>query len=183
MLLSRGYPPCRRPPVDGWDGVVDKFIGDSAMVVFGRGWMGGVVDKFIGDSAMVVFGVPEPGPRDAANALDGARAKLAGVVSWNGERGATGDDAVRIGVGVHWGRVFRGAVGDTSRLEFTMLGDTVNVAARLEEATKRAGFPLVVSDALLMAAGLDPTAEDGWVALPDTAIRGRDGDVRHYGRS
>lgn len=148
--------------VDGWDGVVDKFIGDSAMVV---------------------FGVPEPGPRDAANALDGARAKLAGVVSWNGERGATGDDAVRIGVGVHWGRVFRGAVGDTSRLEFTMLGDTVNVAARLEEATKRAGFPLVVSDALLMAAGLDPTAEDGWVALPDTAIRGRDGDVRHYGRS
>ena len=144
---------------------------------------GGVVDKFVGDSAMVVFGVPEAGVHDAANALDGARAILNAVASWNDERAATGDDAVRIGVGVHWGQVFCGAVGDASRLEFTVLGDTVNVAARLEEATKRADLPLVVSEELLTAAGVDPAAQDGWVELPDTTIRGRHGDVRHYGKS
>ena len=143
---------------------------------------GGVVDKFVGDSAMIVFGVPEPSMRDASNALNAGRAILDAVASWNNERGAVGDDGVRIGVGVHWGRVFCGAVGDASRLEFTVLGDTVNVAARLEEATKKASLPLVVSEALLTAAGVDPIAEAGWIALPDTAIRGRDGDVRHYGR-
>ncbi len=61
-----------------------------------------------------------------------------------------------------------------------MLGDTVNVAARLEEATKRANLPLVVSEELLTAAGV---AREGWVELPDTTIRGRYGDVRHYGSS
>ncbi len=144
---------------------------------------GGVVDKFVGDSAMVVFGVPEPDSHDAANALDGARAILDAVVSWNAEREATGDDAVRIGVGLHWGQVFCGAVGDASRLEFTVLGDTVNVAARLEEATKRAELPLIVSDALLSAAGVDPDTRDDWIELPDTTIRGRYGNVRHYGNS
>ena len=139
------------------------------------------MDKFVGDSAMVVFGVPEPGPHDAANALDGARAILNAVASWNDERGAASDDAVRIGVGLHWGEVFCGAVGDASRLEFTVLGDTVNVAARLEEATKRAGLPLVVSEKLLTAAGVDATARDGWIEQPDTTIRGRYGDVHHYG--
>ena len=142
---------------------------------------GGVVDKFVGDSAMVVFGVPEPGPRDAANALNGARAILAAVDSWNDARKAAGDDAARIGIGVHCGRVFCGAIGDESRLEFTVLGDTVNVAARLQELTKRTGYPLVVSDTLLRSADIDPRLESDWVALPDTTVRGRLGDVRLYG--
>ena len=91
------------------------------------------------------------------------------------------DDPVRIGVGAHWGKLFCGAVGDASRLEFTVLGDTVNVAARLQEATKQSGFPLVVSEALLGAADEDSIANESWVALPDAAVRGRDGEVRHYG--
>ena len=161
--------------------MLSRFLGEFRRVVTRAvEERGGVVDKFVGDSAMVVFGVPEPGSRDAANAVDGARAILNAVASWNDERAATGDDTVRIGIGVHWGQVFCGAVGDASRLEFTVLGDTVNVAARLEEATKRANLPLVVSEELLTAAGV---ARDGWVELPDTTIRGRYGDVRHYGSS
>lgn len=142
----------------------------------------GVVDKFVGDSAMVVFGVPEPGLHDAAKALACAGAILDALGAWNAERGATGDDAVRVGIGVHWGPVFCGAVGNTDRLEFTVLGDTVNVASRLEAETKRAGYPLIASAALLAAAGVDPS--DGvWVEIPETAIRGHQGNVRHYGKA
>jgi adenylate cyclase len=142
---------------------------------------GGIVDKFIGDNAMIVFGVPEPGPDDARNALHCARAILASVGEWNAARAARGESPVRIGVGAHWGRVFSGAVGDDTRLEFTVLGDTVNVAARLEEATKRAGLPLLVSEDLLREGGADPA--DGWVALPEAPLRGRHGVVRVYGRA
>lgn len=143
----------------------------------------GVVDKFVGDSAMVVFGVPEPGPRDAADALSCAGAILEALAAWNAERGATGDDAVRVGIGVHWGPVFCGAVGDADRLEFTVLGDTVNVASRLEAETKRAGYRLVASAALLSAAGVDLAKDDGWAEIPEATIRGHEGDVRHYGRA
>jgi adenylate cyclase len=142
---------------------------------------GGIVDKFIGDNAMIVFGVPDSHPDDARNALLCARTIFASVGEWNAARSASGESPVRIGVGAHWGRVFSGAVGDDARLEFTVLGDTVNVAARLEEATKRAGLPLLVSEDLLRAGGSDPA--DGWVALPEAPLRGRHGVVRIYGRA
>jgi adenylate cyclase len=141
---------------------------------------GGVVDKFIGDNAMIVFGVPESSAADAANALACARAILADIARWNSVRQAAGEDLIRVGVGVHWGRVFSGAVGDDTRLEFTVLGDTVNVAARLEEETKRAALPLLASEDVLKAAAVDP-AEAGWTLLPATPLRGRHGVVRVYG--
>jgi adenylate cyclase len=139
---------------------------------------GGVIDKFVGDSAMIVFGVPAPGTDDARNALDCAHAILANVAGWNLERAASGEDSVQVGAGAYWGRVFCGAVGDLARLEFTVLGDTVNVAARLEEETKRAGLPLVVSRALLDAAGDDPAR---WTELTAHTLRGRHGAVQLYG--
>lgn len=139
---------------------------------------GGVIDKFIGDSAMVVFGVPRAGRRDAANALACARALLAEIDGWNGLRVTNGEGAVRVGIGLHWGVVFCGAVGDERRLEFTVLGDTVNIAARLEQLTKEAGFPLIVTGPLLDAAG---EARDRWTALPDGPLRGRTQTVRLYG--
>jgi adenylate cyclase len=138
----------------------------------------GVVDKFVGDSVMIVFGVPEPGERDARDALACARAILAAVAAWNDRRAEAGDDPVRIGVGVHWGRVFSGAVGDEQRLEFTVLGDAVNVAARLEDATKEAGVALLVSEDLLKAAGEQAGA--GWSLVRDAPIRGRRESVRIY---
>ncbi|MGQ9366689.1 adenylate/guanylate cyclase domain-containing protein [Azospirillum sp. ST 5-10] len=139
---------------------------------------GGVIDKFVGDSAMVVFGVPAPGPDDARRALACARALLAELAAWNAARAAAGEDAVRVGVGVHWGEVFCGAVGDDTRLEFTVLGDTVNVAARVEQMTKDTGHALIVTRELLVAAGEAP---EGWTALPETALRGRHHTSRLYG--
>lgn len=149
---------------------------------------GGVIDKFIGDAAMVVFGIPqshgpEPHGRTAGDALACARALLANIEDWNRGRTAAGQDEVRIGIGVHWGPVFCGAIGDAVRLEYTVLGDTVNVAARLQDETKSAGYPLVVSEAVLAAAGPAEGALSGWQPLPPKSLRGRDGEMVLYGWS
>ena len=134
----------------------------------------GIVDKFIGDSAMLVFGVPSPRPNDARRALNCALALLAGTPGgWARDLETTGESgAIEIGIGLHAGDAFCGAVGDEARLEFAVLGDTVNVAARLEQETKTAGLRLVVSRSFLAAAG---ETADGrtWRPLGSRALRGR----------
>jgi adenylate cyclase len=128
---------------------------------------GGVVDKFIGDGALIVFGVPEASPDDAARALACARRLDALIAGWNAKRRF--DPPLRIGVGVHCGEILYGVVGDASRLELTVLGDAVNVAARLEQATKRWGTPILASAAVVGAAG----EADGWCEVTDEPLPGR----------
>jgi adenylate cyclase len=134
----------------------------------------GIVDKFIGDSAMLVFGLPSPGPDDARRALNCARALLAGTPDdWASNLETTdGDGAIEIGIGLHAGDAFCGAVGDEARLEFAVLGDTVNVAAGLEQETKTVGLRLVVSNNFLAAAGETPDARE-WHPLGSRTLRGR----------
>jgi len=134
----------------------------------------GVVDKFIGDAAMLVFGLPSPRPDDARRALTCARALLAGTPGeWARDPEATGGNgAIELGIGLHAGDAFCGAVGDEARLEFTVLGDTVNIAARLEQETKAVGLPLVVSRAFLAAAGETVDGRD-WQQLGARTLRGR----------
>jgi adenylate cyclase len=111
---------------------------------------GGVIDKFIGDGALVLFGVL-PNETDAAlRAIRCAQRLLAGI---EGLRRDHPD--LRIGVGVHNGPVFVGVIGEGERVEFTALGEPVNLAARLEKATKAVGCQLLVSEAALTAAGGD----------------------------
>lgn len=149
---------------------VSAFLGRfRAHVVQAAEASGGVVDKFVGDSAIVVFGVPEARGDEAARALACARSLAAGIAAWN-EAGPPGGP-VRIGMGAHVGPVYAGAVGDSSRLEFTVLGDAVNVAARLEQATKESGGGLAVSRDLVERAG--ETAAAGWQSATATRLRGR----------
>ena len=96
---------------------------------------------------------------------------LGHLAAWNAERQRDGRLSIEISIGAHWGEAFCGAVGDDSRLEFTVLGDTVNVAARLEQTAKLGGHALLVSEELLTAAGdLEGT---GWTRLPPQTLRGR----------
>jgi adenylate cyclase len=134
----------------------------------------GVVDKFIGDAAMLVFGLPSPRPDDARRALSCARALLAGTPGeWaRGPEATSRNGAIELGIGLHAGDAFCGAVGDETRLEFTVLGDTVNVAARLEQETKAVGLPLVVSRAFLAAAG-ERVDGRNWQQLGARTLRGR----------
>jgi adenylate cyclase len=106
-------------------------------------------------------------------ALNCARALLAGVHGcWAGDLETTGgSEAIEIGIGLHAGDAFCGAIGDEARLEFSVLGDTINVAARLEQETKTVGLQLVVSRNLLAAAG---ERADGpqWQPLGSRTLRG-----------
>lgn len=156
---------------------VNRFLGEfRALVTAAADQCGGVVDKFIGDAVMVVFGVPQPKPDAARRALDCARMLTAALGAWNMSRLASGEDEVKFGIGIHHGPAFCGAVGDSMRLEYTVLGDTVNVAARLEEECKSTGVPLIVSEAVFAAAGETPDAKS-WLALPPRRLRGRSGEI------
>ena len=101
----------------------------------------GTLDKFLGDGLMATFGTPDPGSQDAGNAVRCARAMLAEMDRWNREREAAGDQPIEISIGLHYGTVVLGDIGSARRLEYAVLGDTVNVASRLEELIPPSGMP------------------------------------------
>ena len=137
---------------------------------------GGTIDKFVGDAAMIVFGLAGSHDNDAVAALRCADQILLEMQNWSDERMQSGDPAVRVGIGIHHGEVFCGAIGDETRLEYTVLGDTVNVAARLEELTKSVGMPIVVSMDLLEHAGSGASGKE-WQTVETTHLRGRTGEI------
>lgn len=97
---------------------------------------GGSIDKFLGDGILASFGAVSASPTAAADALRAAEAVVAAADSWIAERRAAGLPPLAIGMAVSSGRVVFGAVGDGERLEFTVIGDAVNFAAKLEKHNK-----------------------------------------------
>jgi adenylate cyclase len=97
---------------------------------------GGSIDKFLGDGILTSFGAARPSPTYAADALRAADAVIAAVEAWNAERAARELPPVRVGMALASGRIVFGAVGDGDRLEYTVIGDAVNLAAKLEKHTK-----------------------------------------------
>jgi adenylate cyclase len=132
--------------------------------------LGGTVDKFMGDAIMAVFGSPIQSAEDAGRALRCAIEILEAARRWSLEREQSGQAPVSIGIGAHYGEVFAGALGCKHLLEYTVIGDTVNVAQRLERLTREVGSSLVVSQALLRAAGADKTG--AWRRLPPQQLKG-----------
>jgi adenylate cyclase len=132
---------------------------------------GGTVDKFIGDAIMAVFGSPLQKDDDAARAVNCALDILMAAARWSSERQAEGQPPVAIGIGAHYGEVFAGAVGGEQLLEYTVIGDTVNVAERLERLSREVGSDLVLSSVLLQAAG-DAGARASWRELPPQTLKG-----------
>lgn len=112
---------------------------------------GGTVDKYIGDSIMVHFGTPEPRDDDPVRALACAEAMIEEIEYWNHERKVAGLAPIQIGIGLHYGEVVVGNTGHTRRLEYTVLGDTVNVASRLERLTRGTPSHVMVSNDLVSA--------------------------------
>jgi len=112
----------------------------------------GTVDKFLGDGLMAVFGAPEKTADDARDALLCAVEILDDIDSVHNRRLAVGKRSSTVGVGIHYGPVIQGNVGIADRLEFTTLGDTVNVASRLEHMTREHDAGILLSRELLAAA-------------------------------
>lgn len=131
----------------------------------------GIINKFLGDGFLAIFGAPLADPKAAANALAAAHGMLEAVDRWNKARP---DKPLRVGIGIHLGEAVTGTVGSPQRKEYTVIGDTVNLAARLEQLTKETGSQLLVSSAVHRAT----TGADGATDLGPLPIRGYDEGVR-----
>jgi adenylate cyclase len=138
---------------------------------------GGTIEKYIGDEIFAVFGLPTPSPHDAINALRCGGLMLQALAAWNEERAAKDQPALRIGIGVNYGPAVMGDVGSEHTLAFTVIGDTVNVASRLQSITRELKTPLVVADAVVTQIGGGTLP----VELKDQGereLRGRNGTIR-----
>jgi adenylate cyclase len=158
----------RQRPADETVTMLNDFFAEMIDIVDRNN---GIINKFLGDGFLALFGAPLADPKAAANALAAARAMLQAVDRWNKERP---DKPLRVGIGIHLGEAVTGTVGSPQRKEYTVIGDTVNLAARLEQLTKETGSQLLVSSAVHRAT----TGADGATDLGPLPIRGYDEDVR-----
>ena len=130
----------------------------------------GTVDKFIGDSVMATFGTPVSRGNDAQNALNCIRQMQISMREWEKDRTEKGLSVIKHRVGVHYGSCFVGNVGSEDRVEFTVIGDTVNVASRICEACKEVKSDVLVSDEVKLRLSENLPSEE----VKNFQVRGRD---------
>jgi adenylate cyclase len=147
--------------------VVARLDGAFAVMVDVLDRHSGIVNKFLGDGFLALFGAPIADPEAAQRAVSAAREMLAAMEQNNAGQAWP----LRIGIGVHIGPVVAGNVGSPRRKEYTVIGDTVNFAARLESLNKEFGSQLLISAAVREALG--ETCRDA-VLLGEVPIRGYD---------
>ncbi|MCR9135962.1 MAG: adenylate/guanylate cyclase domain-containing protein [Alphaproteobacteria bacterium] len=123
----------------------------------------GTLDKFIGDGLMATFGTPEPTDRDATHALAAAVEMADRFEAWRSTRPEGQGKGLSLAIGVHYGPIVLGDIGIERRMEFAVLGNTVNIASRLEQANRTVGSRCVVSKDLADAALVENPTEAGAV--------------------
>jgi adenylate cyclase len=151
--------------------VVDRLDAAFAVLVEIVDRNGGIVNKFLGDGFLALFGAPFDDPEAAQRAVTAAREMLAAIEQHN-----VGNAwPLRIGIGIHLGDVVAGNVGSPRRKEYTVIGDTVNFASRIESLNKEFGSQFLISDAVHQAVD---NADAGAVSLGDVPVRGYDQPVK-----
>lgn len=145
--------------------VVDRLDGAFAVLVDILDRQGGIVNKFLGDGFLALFGAPLEASDAAHRAVAAGREMLTAMDRINAQTSWP----LRIGIGIHFGEVVAGNIGSPRRKEYTVIGDTVNFASRLEALNKEFGSQLLISASVREALGDDG---DDAVALGEVEVRG-----------
>ena len=146
-------------------GVLNRYFDRMAPEIHA---FGGSVDSYMGDGIMAHFGHPDPVKNPCQSAFDASLAMLKALEELNRELASEGLPELKIGIGLHAGEAVVGHIGSKERHEYTAIGDTVNVASRVEGLTKDAGHPLLVTEAVAERL----TDRDILIPLGPRAIKG-----------
>ena len=136
----------------------------------------GQVTRFIGDGLMALFGALETNPWQARDAVEASLAMRANLAAYNRTLAAEGLPTIGFGVGINYGTVVAGVVGHESLLQYDVHGDTVNVAARVEQLTRTLGTDILVTDAV------KNLLDDQYLVreLAPTAVKGKSKPILTY---
>ncbi len=139
---------------------------------------GGILDKYIGDAIMAVFGAPFSTDHDAANAVDASERMIAALASLNGRRAERGLQPIRSGIGLNTGECIAGNIGSERRMDYTVIGDAVNLASRLEGTTKLYGADFLITAFTYEA--LDPARQARFREIDLIRVKGRERPISIY---
>ncbi|TRZ90652.1 MAG: adenylate/guanylate cyclase domain-containing protein [Rhodocyclaceae bacterium] len=153
--------------------LLNEYFTDMVDIVFAHN---GVLDKYIGDMIMAVFGSVMQSADDARNAVMVGNKMMTGLHQLNRRRAERGGEAIRIGVGISTGNVVAGNIGSLKRMEYTVIGDRVNLAERLESANKFYATSILICDATYAAIKDHAAARE----IDLIRVRGRDTPVAIY---
>lgn len=138
----------------------------------------GIINKYIGDEIMVIFGLDEPLAVGAVTAVECAQDMLRTLEDFNTQNKSQGRAVFRIGIGIHSGRLVHGNIGDAERMEYTVLGDTVNAAARIAGLTSQHNQALLCSSEIHRHLG---QKSDSLKFFGEFTLRGRSSVTQIYG--
>ncbi|MBO4387574.1 MAG: adenylate/guanylate cyclase domain-containing protein [Treponema sp.] len=148
---------------------------------------GGVINKYIGDAVMALFGAPVPSSTHARDAYLAALDMRKSLVEMNKSFAQKGMPEIHFGIGLHSGPVLAGNIGASSRMEYTVIGDTVNTASRIEGLCKTYKTDLLISESTALLIGkelaepaAEKTATEELVFVAESEIRGRKEKVKLY---